>query len=62
VLGDTLVSQVTGENYTVLETAALGQVLRGVAVAPVPLPAAVWMLLSGFGCLGFAVRRKRLVA
>jgi hypothetical protein len=61
-LGDTSASQVTGENYTVLETAALGQVLRGVAVAPVPLPAAVWMLLSGFGCLGFAVRRKRLVA
>ncbi len=61
-LADTSSSQVTGENYTVLETAALGQVLRGVAVAPVPLPPALWMLLSSLGGLGFVMRRKPLAA
>jgi hypothetical protein len=58
-LADTSAVQVTGENYNVLDTAALGQVYRGVAVAPVPLPASAWMLLAGLGGLGFAVRRKR---
>ena len=51
----------TGENYTVLQTAALGEVLRGVAVAPVPLPASAWLLLSG--CFGFgAMARRRRAA
>jgi hypothetical protein len=59
-LADTSSSQVTGENYTVLETAALGQVLRGVAVAPaVPLPPTVWLLLSGLGLSGFGMVRRR---
>lgn len=31
----------------------------GVAVAPVPLPAGVWLLLSGVASLGFARRRAR---
>jgi hypothetical protein len=51
-------SQVAGENFNVLDTAALGQAYRGVAVAPVPLPAAAWLLLSGLGAMGMMRGRK----
>jgi hypothetical protein len=57
-LGDTMASQVTGESFNVLETAAYGQVFRGVAFAPVPEPASMAVLASGVGLLG-AVRRRR---
>jgi len=57
-LADTTASQASGENFTVLETAQLGQVLRGVAVAPVPLPASAWLLLCSLGGFGFAAKRK----
>jgi hypothetical protein len=59
-LANTSASGASGEDFSVLDTAALGQVYRGVALAPVPLPPAVWMLLSGLGGLGFVARRKRL--
>jgi hypothetical protein len=58
-LADTTSGQAAGENFSVLDTAALGQVYRGVDVAPVPLPAAAWMLLAGLGGLGLIARRKR---
>ncbi len=57
-LADTTAGQAAGENYTVLDTAALGQVYRGVAVAPVPLPASAWLMLSALGGLGLIGRRK----
>lgn len=58
-LSATSANQVSGENFSVLDTAALGQVYRGVAVAPVPLPASAWLLFAGLGGLGVAGRRKR---
>lgn len=60
-LSATSASQVVGEDYTTLETAALGQVLRGVAIAPstVPVPGAAWLLGSGvLGLVGIARRRR----
>jgi len=59
VLADTQVSQVNGEDFTTLQTAALGQVLRGVAVDPVPLPAGLPLLLSGLAALGAMGRSWR---
>ena len=58
-VADTTASQASGENFNVLGTAALGQVYRGVALAPVPLPGSVWMLLGGLGGLGAFARRRR---
>jgi hypothetical protein len=60
-LADTSVAQASTENFTTLDSAEYGEVLRGVSFAPspVPLPAAAWLLLSGAAALGAAVRRQR---
>jgi hypothetical protein len=57
-LANTSASGAAAENFSVLDTAALGQVYRGVDVAPVPLPAAAWLLLAGLGGLGVISRRR----
>jgi hypothetical protein len=47
-----------GEAFTTLETSAAGTVYRGVALAPVPLPASVWLLIGGLGGIGGLVRKR----
>jgi hypothetical protein len=60
VLGDTTQGQVTGEGFNTLETAAYGQVLRGVAlVTPVPEPGTWAMMILGLFGLGAMLRARR---
>jgi hypothetical protein len=56
----TIAANSTGtESFTTLQTAAYGEVLRGVAVAPVPLPPSLLMMLSGLGITGLFARRNK---
>jgi hypothetical protein len=50
------------ESFTTLKTAAYGQVLRGVSLAPqaaVPEPGTWGLVVAGFGMMGAALRRRR---
>jgi hypothetical protein len=61
-LSDTTITQAASESFTVLDSAAAGTSIRGVAFAPnspVPVPAALWLLLSGVGGLAAMGRRTR---
>jgi len=57
-LGDSTLTQASGENFSTLETAAAGQVLRGVTFAPqaVPEPGSCALLL---GALGSVLLKRR---
>jgi hypothetical protein len=57
-LSDMTALQASNESFITLETAAAGEVLRGVALAPVPEPASLTLLGGAFAALGF-FRRKR---
>jgi hypothetical protein len=48
----------TGESFTTLETAAYGDVLRGVALAPIPEPSA-YAAVAGLSVLGVAMIKRR---
>jgi hypothetical protein len=61
-LAATSLSQVGGEDFTTLQTATLGQALRGVAIAPVPLPPSVWLFGSGVLALVGVARRRTVRA
>ena len=52
-------STAANTSFDVLETAAYGERLGGVALAPVPEPGNVALLLAGVGLLGIAARRRR---
>lgn len=61
-LTDTLsnTTAATGESFSVVESAASGTVLRGVALAPVvPEPSSYVLLLLGLGVFGAVVRRRK---
>jgi hypothetical protein len=62
MLSYTSLSQAISEDFTVLQTAALGQAFRGVAItdaSTVPLPATAWLLVCGVGAFGAAARPRK---
>jgi len=57
-LADSTLSQASSESFSTLETAAEGQVIRGVSFAPTPEPGSAVLLLFGGVCAG-SFRRRR---
>ena len=61
-INDTLSSTTgTGESFTTLQTAAYGDVLRGVALAPIPEPSA-YAAIFGAATFGLVMLRRRKMA
>jgi hypothetical protein len=55
-LSDMTALQASGESFSILDSAAYGEVFRGVSFTPVPEPTSI--ALIGSGILGFAWRRR----
>jgi hypothetical protein len=51
-------STAANTSFSVIETAAVGERLGGVAIAPVPEPETYALLLAGLSLIGFARRRR----
>jgi hypothetical protein len=58
-LSFTTIAQANAESFTALYSSASGELIRGVAFAPTPLPSTWLMLLSGFVGLGFMAYRGK---
>jgi len=65
-LSATTAAAVSGESFGTLQTAAYGEVLRGVSFAPttasaaaVPVPSSILMMLSGLGFTALFGRRNK---
>jgi len=58
-LSDTTLAQASNESFNVLDAAAPGTDIRGVAFAPVPLPGSVWLMFSGLCALGVRARCRK---
>ncbi|HUK42449.1 MAG TPA: PEP-CTERM sorting domain-containing protein [Candidatus Acidoferrales bacterium] len=59
VLANLTANGATSEQFITLDSAGAGEVLRGVAFAPVPEPSTFTLLIIGLGLVGFFARRRK---